>query len=291
MQKELYKILIDEVSLGDIEVIKYIKKNLSDRFTFQETMQFLDNIFISESYNLTDVGITAKDITRHLSDEMVIEESLHYLLDRKLVDEYGLSDEIIKTIIKLLYEDEISFVDKISKDISFSLVDGVVLVDIIKKFVEKQLQDEISLIDYSLSYVFGYSDVVGLVGGFFNVAGIKPIGLYGVKYYDVLRGGNSAILYKGTENDEYVGFGRELYSDIEIIADAWLFGANQNLDALIASIHGQVEGWQPNNLSINGDKVMWVKLISEENLQSRVRGVALYRFVFQVRLYRQEVVV
>ncbi|MEM3845138.1 MAG: hypothetical protein QXU98_05495 [Candidatus Parvarchaeota archaeon] len=304
--KSVNKKLIDTLILADMAVSFYIKLNKSDTYnlseilnkqvsftktdsyTFSEIMRLLGMIAISENFILEDLGINRNVFISKLDDYSLI-EFVNKFMKLHQSDEYGLNESLVKMAVKIFFDEQAAMAESIKRNIFSNKKDIMSIVEMLEKDTSKRFSDNITLSE-TYSITLGSWDIMSLIASFFTTAGIKPVTLYDIKYYDVLRGGNSAIIYKGTSNELYVGFGREMYTDLEIVADAWIFGDNETLDALISSIHQQVEVWQPispQNQVFN-DVIVWVKLLSEQNLQSRVRGVTLYRFNFQVRLYRRQ---
>ncbi|MEM3845330.1 MAG: hypothetical protein QXU98_06485 [Candidatus Parvarchaeota archaeon] len=304
--KSLNKKLIDTLILADMAVSFYIKLNKSDNYnlseilnrqvsfsktdsyTFSEIMRLLGMIAISENFILDDLGINRNVYVNKL-DDYSLTEFVNKFMKLHQSDEYGLNESLVKMAVKIFFDEQTAMVESIKRNIFANKKDIMSIVEMLEKDTSKGFSDNITLSE-TYSITLGQWDIMSLIASFFTTAGIKPVTLYDIKYYDVLRGGNSAIIYRGTSNELYVGFGREMYTDLEIVADAWIFGDNETLDALISSIHQQVEVWQPitpENQVFN-DVIVWVKLLSEQNLQSRVRGVTLYRFNFQVRLYRRQ---
>ncbi len=121
--------------------------------------------------------------------------------------------------------------------------------------------------------------------------GLLPVEhIYEVKNYDLIRQQNVVVMWVDDLDQTYIGFGNESWGDYSISADIYLIGQNTNglLDNIVSTIHQRVASFDSRNSFIELDKVVWIKLESEENFQSSVRGATKYRFTFSVRVYINE---
>lgn len=124
----------------------------------------------------------------------------------------------------------------------------------------------------------------------FEGLGLFPINLYYLKAGDMQRMGNAVVIYVKNEDLSYVGFGREIFADYDVVADVWLqYGARNEIDKVVAGVHKYVEGYEPKRDLINNASVVWLKIGREMNMQTKLRGKAVYRFEFEIRTYEQVV--
>jgi len=124
----------------------------------------------------------------------------------------------------------------------------------------------------------------------FSGLGLHPINLYYAKAGDMQRIGNAVVIYVKNEDLNYVGFGREIFADYDVVADVWLpYGAKNKIDEVVSAVHKYVEGYKPKQDIINNASVVWLKIRNEENKQTKLRGKAVYRFEFEVRTYERVV--
>lgn len=146
---------------------------------------------------------------------------------------------------------------------------------------------EISLVE-SLKTAIKYYTVVSFVANMFNViGGLRVRHLYDIKNYDLIREGNTAIIWLDNISQDYIGFGNESWGTYSVYTDVYLIGQNTQaqLDTLIKAVHESVANYAAKGDMIENDMVVWFKLSSEENLQSDLRGATKYRFEFEVRVY------
>ncbi len=113
---------------------------------------------------------------------------------------------------------------------------------------------------------------------------------YDIKSLDLKRQGNTAIIYPSRLEQTYIGFGNESWGDYQVTADIYIMGTrNITLEKFISLIHYYVGSYYPVSEYIESDKVVWLKIASEENEQERMRGADLYKVEFDVRVYITEV--
>ncbi|MEM0143993.1 MAG: hypothetical protein QXL94_08680, partial [Candidatus Parvarchaeum sp.] len=122
---------------------------------------------------------------------------------------------------------------------------------------------------------------------FGGIGGIRVKSLYDLKNYDLIRELNTAILWVDSFDQEYIGFGNESWGVYNVGADVYLLGVNTNaiLDEVIRQVHYYVANYSARGQTIEDDKIVWYKLLNEENRQSDFRGATLYHFDFEVRVY------
>jgi hypothetical protein len=119
------------------------------------------------------------------------------------------------------------------------------------------------------------------------IGGLRVRHLYDIKNYDLIREGNTAIIWLDNISQDYIGFGNESWGTYSVYTDVYLIGQNTQaqLDTLIKAVHESVANYAAKGDMIENDMVVWFKLSSEENLQSDLRGATKYRFEFEVRVY------
>jgi hypothetical protein len=118
------------------------------------------------------------------------------------------------------------------------------------------------------------------------------------KSIDVQRYINSVVLAIEQETQEYGGFGRESWKDVDVVATIFLYqfdplglSDEDTLESLLMTMHTTIN--QYNNSStgdtIVGNKVIWVKITDEERMDD-LRGAIVYTVNFQVRVYIPQVI-
>ena len=146
----------------------------------------------------------------------------------------------------------------------------------------------------------GSDKLVGTLLSTIPVGAVIPPLFYweNVKTLSVERLGFSVYISGGEETQSYEGFGRESFKDSEVQCAIFNLQSSPNtlaneaaFEQYLSVVHDVIN--QYNNSSqtdtISGNPVVWVKIISEDR-EDEVRGIILYRVIFEVRVYIKPVI-
>ena len=178
--------------------------------------------------------------------------------------------------------DNLSIADYLYKQ--YNITNELNVLDEVLYSLKRSVQDNIKLKDvvYTARHtLYSFVRQKILVG-----ISVRNYDLYDVKAVDVQRVGNLSVSYPTDSNRKYLGFGRTEVLDYLYTIVLWLKRPKSNIDKIINTIHKNVQGYKPEGDVVNGATVMWVKIMSEENLQRQVRGFQVYKINLQVRTYR-----
>ncbi len=154
------------------------------------------------------------------------------------------------------------------------------------------MDDEITLVDfvqlYTSNIFASYKTVYDFVRSLFVNTGVSNLNIiYDWKNYDVRRGGSGIFFWIEELDEDYVGFGNEAFADYAVGARLYLMGqqTSAQLSNIISGFHKNVADYSARGDMIENELVVWAKIMTEENLQSGVRGATIYQFHVQVRVY------
>ena len=122
---------------------------------------------------------------------------------------------------------------------------------------------------------------------FTSISGISFNSIYDLKNYDLVRQGNGIFLWTEKQDEDYVGFGNEVFGKYIIGADLYLFGVNTAtlLNTIISEVSKLTGDFSANSLLVGGEYIVWLKLLGQRNFQRKMRGATKYRFVFELMTY------
>lgn len=132
-----------------------------------------------------------------------------------------------------------------------------------------------------------------LVGTLLGTIGPTLLYWEDVKSVDVQRYVNSVVLSIEDERQEYIGFGRESFKDVEVRAVFYLLEQNPSgltdedtLEGYLQQVHDIVNQYDNSTQTdtVVGNAVVWVKVTGERRAEE-LRGIILYEVTFEVRIY------
>ncbi len=299
----------DAISPVDAGFTKIINYALNDAAALSDlgkqlliAIRKVDSITLSDALHYI-LGLLMFDNGVSLSDTAV------YNLNKVFLDNFGIHDLGTRLLISKAYLEHLNITDALIKNLQIKNTDYFGISDMhnkaiavvntelaeLRDFINKEVavgfEELAPVIDRGAIPILFVQDIMMYVTNILNAAGVPTMILYNIKAVDIQRTGTFAAVWKNSEQDTYIGFGREAFGDYSITADLWVYGGNNRFhaDSIISKIHSIVEDYHPGSQSelSNGDVFVWIKLISEENIQSKYRGALLYRFVFQCRVWRK----
>ena len=238
------------------------------------TLSFVDNINLSPFE--VNISLLESSTARNIRLPLISTSNATNKFSMRDVSSYLQPDEISPNVTNLV--DEINLTP---------FEANIPLTESINEGKSYSTTFEISLVE-SLKTAIKYYTVVSFVANMFNViGGLRVRHLYDIKNYDLIREGNTAIIWLDNISQDYIGFGNESWGTYSVYTDVYLIGQNTQaqLDTLIKAVHESVANYAAKGDMIENDMVVWFKLSSEENLQSDLRGATKYRFEFEVRVY------
>ena len=238
------------------------------------TLSFVDNINLSPFE--VNISLLESSTARNIRLPLISTSNATNKFSMRDVSSYLQPDEISPNVTNLVDEVNLTPFEA-----------NIPLTESINEGKSYSTTFEISLVE-SLKTAIKYYTVVSFVANMFNViGGLRVRHLYDIKNYDLIREGNTAIIWLDNISQDYIGFGNESWGTYSVYTDVYLIGQNTQaqLDTLIKAVHESVANYAAKGDMIENDMVVWFKLSSEENLQSDLRGATKYRFEFEVRVY------
>ena len=165
-------------------------------------------------------------------------------------------------------------------------------MDEYKRYESNLLLAEWRKVDTSLTLYSGPDKLVGTLVG--TLSPSIPVQYWEeVKTMDIQRWGNVLFINIDSENQEYIGFGRESWNNSVVKATFYLTELNSlgiadedTLEDYLGQFHVAVNQYSNSSQadSINGYPIVWVK-ITDEKREEELRGIILYEITLEVRSY------
>lgn len=122
---------------------------------------------------------------------------------------------------------------------------------------------------------------------FSSIGGVSFNSIYDLKDYDLKRQGNGLFLWIEKQDEDYIGFGNEIFGKYVVGCDLYLFGVNTDiiLNNIVAAVNKLVGDYDSQFNSVGREVIVWIKLLGQRNFQRKMRGATKYRFVFEIMVY------
>jgi hypothetical protein len=149
------------------------------------------------------------------------------------------------------------------------------------------LSDSISLNEPPLSVDFMFAEnIVGnFMGNYFLVLYIEN-----VKAISVDMATTSAVVYQVDEQYDWIGYGgmqnirkAKIQADVRVINGlVTINGMQYDSYEIISQVVSGVQVYHTHNFTVNGNRVLFIKLDNGSNLLSKERGEEWLEFIFEV---------